>query len=1051
MMEAADQTARKRFTSELDRNFSVIASAGSGKTRAITDRIVQIAKSSRALELLPRLVVVTYTNRAADEMQQRSRENILGANLSLEVIEAFNRAFFGTIHSFCVKLLSAHGHHLGLPSNLELITDDEELWTQFVQQQTVVGRTLTPENRRILLRHIQARQLMELARRHDLDLTSTQPDKPCPDTSFEEVYRAVAKGNTMRTIPKAQAELRRWEKRWRETDEFVPWPLCASNAKEFVGRWRTAFQPLREWVNACALCVAAEVQRNYREFRLERATVTYADQVALAAELLRQPGVAKRIREKDYLVILDEAQDTDPQQFFVLLEVTRPPEATGAWIRERTSPPRPGHFCMVGDFQQSIYRDPADLARYRELHDLLVETNAAEELKFSVTFRLDQAQLEFINQTFREILNNEEGQVEFVELHPRPDVLPGQVVRFELGGEVDQKLPEPRRSVLEARQLAEWLRATGHKQLRAESWREVAILCPRKAWLRPLRDALLDVELAVEIQSETDLKAENPAYAWLTALSAIMIDPHAYYEIVGVLREIFGIADDELAQFAQGERARFQVAQPPRGRDPISQVLKLLARTRTAIEQQPLFSAIQEMIRATQLRERLLTLPREDFPDLGGDLNALLSMAAEAEAGARSLEDFARDLRRNFGAIRETHPMTSDAIQLITAHKAKGSEWQVVIVPFLSRQVNMATPRYPRIVRAIEDERYQMVFDKTDIADLEEQLKKSDRQEMERLLYVALTRAKHTLVLAVDTAFFAKASGEIHSDSQLKWLRADVGGTNYAAISAQPGEAHACEKTSTQQSTVTATQVHEQFPPLRTGWVDDARRNASAFIRTMRPSELAPEKEIVGAASTDSWQEVEPWLQPPRIDNPATRYGIWWHEVAEQLAWSSDPSEIDDVFETSLAISPDAARSRREWQLLRQHLRGDQTFRGWIGGDLISQTELPFFWRVDSSTSLEGVVDLALIDREQRTCLIIDWKTNRIAADKIDSLRERYRPQIASYWQAITQMSGMTVHAGIYSTATGLFLPYAREELAHEWERLKNLPQPELAAGVAVE
>jgi hypothetical protein len=83
--------------------------------------------------------------------------------------------------------------------------------------------------------------------------------------------------------------------------------------------------------------------------------------------------------------------------------------------------------------------------------------------------------------------------------------------------------------------------------------------------------------------------------------------------------------------------------------------------------------------------------------------------------------------------------------------------------------------------------------------------------------------------------------------------------------------------------------------------------------------------------------------------------------------------------------------------------------------------------------------------------LIIDWKTNRIAADKIDSLRERYRPQIASYWQAITQMSGMTVHAGIYSTATGLFLPYAREELAHEWERLKNLPQPELAAGVAVE
>ena len=88
---------------------------------------------------MPELVVVTYTNRAADEMQQRTRQRILEAGLSLEIIEAFNRAFFGTIHSFCVKLLGAHGHHLGLPANLELVTDDEELWNQFVQQHTPSG------------------------------------------------------------------------------------------------------------------------------------------------------------------------------------------------------------------------------------------------------------------------------------------------------------------------------------------------------------------------------------------------------------------------------------------------------------------------------------------------------------------------------------------------------------------------------------------------------------------------------------------------------------------------------------------------------------------------------------------------------------------------------------------------------------------------------------------------------------------------------------------------------------------------------------------------
>src|SRR6266567_786230 len=109
MSGLVDGDARHRFACELDKNFSVIASAGSGKTRAITDRVVKIAKSPHAVDWLPQLVVVTYTNRAADEMQQRTRQQILEdpkLSKNPEVVDAFNRAFFGTIHSFCTKLLA---------------------------------------------------------------------------------------------------------------------------------------------------------------------------------------------------------------------------------------------------------------------------------------------------------------------------------------------------------------------------------------------------------------------------------------------------------------------------------------------------------------------------------------------------------------------------------------------------------------------------------------------------------------------------------------------------------------------------------------------------------------------------------------------------------------------------------------------------------------------------------------------------------------------------------------------------------------------------------
>src|SRR5690349_12418267 len=400
MRTIADEAARQRFVRELDRNFSVIASAGSGKTRAITDRILEVAKNGpRALEWLPQLVVVTYTNRAADEMQQRIRRLILEAGLPLETIEAFGRAFFGTIHAFCMKLLATHGHRLALPARLETVTDDDDLWNEFVQQQVQIGLSLGEENRRVLLRLMQVRQLMELARNQDHDFNMSPALERCPECDFRKVEDAIETAQAT-NIPKAKTQLRDWLRRWRETDEFAPWPPCATTAKDFTAHWREAFRPLREWASVCASCVAAEVQRNYREFRLAHGAITYRDQVALAAELLRLPDVAKRIREKHYRVILDEAQGTDPQQFFVLLEIARTPHAIGEWLETKRDPPCSGHFCMVGDFQQSIYRDPADLNHYRELHDVLIETGAAEELKFSATFRLDQAHLDFVDDTF---------------------------------------------------------------------------------------------------------------------------------------------------------------------------------------------------------------------------------------------------------------------------------------------------------------------------------------------------------------------------------------------------------------------------------------------------------------------------------------------------------------------------------------------------------------------------------------------------------------------------------------------------------------------------
>src|SRR5438445_541448 len=556
MVRLSDESARARFAGELDRNFSVVASAGSGKTTAITQRVLSIARSANAVEILPRLVVVTFANRAADEMQQRARQILLEENLGAEVQTAFNRAFFGTIHSFCTNLLTDFGHYLGLPAPLDLVEDDDDLWQEFAQNQTRIGRSLGDKDRPMLLRFVQARDLMELARRAGSAVLRVSPLSSCPTLDFAEVYSQSDKGKGNDNISKSQAELREWEARHAGDWEYLRWPVCftAANAL-FTQLWQEKFAPLRKWVCAAATCVAAELQRDYLDFRLDHGLVTYGDQIALAEKLLQHPVAAQRIREENFRVILDEAQDTEPLQFSVLLEATRPPEATGLWLQDRHPGPRPGHFCMVGDFQQSIYRERADLNYYRAVHDALIADKHGESLEFAVTFRLDQKQLDFVSETFREILNNKEGQVRFVELQPRPDILPGKVIRVPLAAKEllpeGKKLKDYQKARIEAEYLARWIKNAGLKKLSADSWREVAILCPRKAWLQTTAAALRRVGLPVAIQSERDVNGDSPAYAWLTALLTIMTDPLNAYEIVGVLREIFGASDHDIAVFSE--------------------------------------------------------------------------------------------------------------------------------------------------------------------------------------------------------------------------------------------------------------------------------------------------------------------------------------------------------------------------------------------------------------------------------------------------------------------------------------------------------------------
>lgn len=82
----------------------ILAGAGTGKTRVITHRIVELIQNGVPPD---RILSVTFTNKAAGEMLERT-SHLLGKQLK-------PRPFISTFHSLCVRILRQEIHHLGYP------------------------------------------------------------------------------------------------------------------------------------------------------------------------------------------------------------------------------------------------------------------------------------------------------------------------------------------------------------------------------------------------------------------------------------------------------------------------------------------------------------------------------------------------------------------------------------------------------------------------------------------------------------------------------------------------------------------------------------------------------------------------------------------------------------------------------------------------------------------------------------------------------------------------------------------------------------------------
>ena len=109
--------AQKEAVLHTDGPLLIVAGAGSGKTKVLTSRIAHIIRQKKAFP--NQILSVTFTNKAAKEMQNRVSK-ILGS-------AAIGLSWLGTFHSICAKLLRKHASAANLNSNFTIIDTDDQI------------------------------------------------------------------------------------------------------------------------------------------------------------------------------------------------------------------------------------------------------------------------------------------------------------------------------------------------------------------------------------------------------------------------------------------------------------------------------------------------------------------------------------------------------------------------------------------------------------------------------------------------------------------------------------------------------------------------------------------------------------------------------------------------------------------------------------------------------------------------------------------------------------------------------------------------------------
>jgi ATP-dependent helicase/nuclease subunit A len=770
-----------------------------------------------------------------------------------------------------------------------------------------------------------------------------------------------------------------------------------------------------------------ELDREYSRIKLEGGLVDFTDQQLLTRNLLvNYPELAARVRQGIKYILVDEFQDTNSLQM----------EIIGQLVGDGY---QGGRLMAVGDIKQSIYRFRGAEAELITDLSALVRARGGEVVALSDNYRSDRTVINFINRISNRIFENEIFEYQPLQATKSE---PGSGIEFLLTGS-DDRVKEAQ---MIAARIAQLVREN-QSGPNPVNYGDIVLLFRAGTSALLYQQALQNLGIPYynscggdlyhrqEIVDQINLlRLMEQRYDSL-ALLALLTSPYVGLSQAGLFW--LGRNGDLVKEFYECKEFPMEISLPERERlRDFRDLLNYLLQNRELL---PIPAIIRMALERCHYREMLWASPNgsqsvanlekllakaDEFTVKGfHDLNRFLAYIAELE-GMGILESEA-----------PTEAELGNVVRLMTIHRAKGLEFPIVIIPELDRSFNIRQSGniifYKRIGLGMNIPlEAEVIAEPSVLEEIKRLNKREEISELKRLLYVAMTRAKQYLILVGSGRSSSRGDTPETANCWMKWFELiiplneageefDYEGIPIRAVrdlpeaTVPPGAKPVLEGILSEL---------EDYPPT-----EETGLEVAATLATK--TELLRVTEIMTYLNCPRryfWQ-YRMGLNEPELgngefevsgskDNLGASIGNFMHLAAgrESDEW---PDELwETVFPDQTGIDRPAVKKELEriWRNYRNSPYTEKAGKRW--------DEVPFLLKLTPEIRVEGRFD-RLLQNKAGEMILVDYKTHRVGAERLNAIAKSYLPQLQLYALAVEALWERLPDRAV------LYFPYPNHEV----------------------